>query len=67
MKRIMFLATFAVASLTSVVNAKNVAVESSESSETTQSVKCYRKAVDDFGNTYYVRVDCPKTLVIVSN
>lgn len=68
MKRVMFLAAFVVASLTSVVSAKNAVVESNESLEATQDeVKCYRKAVDDFGNTYYVRVKCPKALVIVSN
>ena len=26
--------------------------------------KCYRKAVDDFGNTYYVQVPCPKTIIL---
>lgn len=26
--------------------------------------KCYRAAVDDFGNTYYVRVKCPKRIIL---
>lgn len=26
--------------------------------------KCYRVAVDDFGNKYYVQVPCPPVLII---
>ncbi|MDH6252208.1 hypothetical protein M2347_001935 [Chryseobacterium sp. H1D6B] len=28
--------------------------------------KCYRKAVDAFGNVYYAEVKCPDKLIIVS-
>lgn len=26
--------------------------------------KCYRAAVDPFGNKYYVEVACPKTIIL---
>lgn len=27
-------------------------------------VTCYRIAIDDFGNEYYVRVTCPKKVIL---
>ena len=53
-------ATFANSNVETIENNLN-----NDKSETTV-VKCYRKAVDDFGNAYYVQVTCPEKVVIVS-
>lgn len=43
----------------------NETIESNvKTSEEIAVTKCYRKAVDDFGNTYYVQVPCPPVLII---
>lgn len=32
--------------------------------KTTLLTKCYRQAVDPFGNKYYVEVTCPKVIIL---
>lgn len=61
MKKLLLVATFAVAGITGSITAKtsdtadkNLKVES----------KCYKEAVDDFGNHYYAQVPCPPVIII---
>lgn len=50
------------------VSAKNSVVSTTttkkEFKKKTILAKCYRKAVDPFGNTYYVEVTCPKVIIL---
>lgn len=66
MKKSIFILAFMLTSAFSFAGNEAVAIENVKSTKITESVatKCYRKAVDDFGNVYYVRVKCPKTIIL---
>ena len=44
----------------SFANTKNVQA----TKKTFLVTDCYRAAVDNFGNKYYVKVTCPKTVIL---
>jgi hypothetical protein len=52
------------------ISAKSKIVEIKSTNKVAKIMKksplttCYRKAVDDFGNIYYVKVPCPPVLIL---
>lgn len=63
MKKLLLVATFAVVGIAGSVNAKTT--QNLDASFLKES-KCYREAVDDFGNHYYVQVPCPPVIIITN-
>ncbi|MFC0342843.1 hypothetical protein [Epilithonimonas hispanica] len=66
MKKLLLVATFAVAGVTGSLSAKSKPVTITKSFLQAEATTCYRKAIDDFGNTYYVKVTCPKKIILAS-
>ena len=52
--------------LAGTVSFANTNVKASKISVSNKAIvtTCYVKAADDFGNTYYKRVTCPKTIIL---
>lgn len=46
------------------VQAIELYAQSHEKQMNTTETKCYREAIDDFGNVYFVRVICPPIIII---
>ncbi len=52
------------------VSAKNTTLDNLATKKIIKAIKktpltkCYRQAVDPFGNKYYVEVTCPKVIII---
>jgi hypothetical protein len=49
---------------TSIAFANETTEKFTEKNSEELVTKCYRKAVDDFGNVYYAQVPCPPILIL---
>jgi len=66
MKKLLLIATFAVAGVTGGVSAKSTVVSSPKSIKSVKiaGTVCVKKMKDLFGNVYYVQVTCPPVVVV---
>ena len=66
MKKLLLVATFAVAGVTGGLSAKSTGVSFAKSikSDNIAGTICVKRMKDMFGNVYYVQVPCPPVIVV---
>jgi hypothetical protein len=61
MKKLLLVATLAVAGFGGSLNAAQTS-----GNFLADGTKCYKEAIDDFGNHYYAQVPCPDKIIILN-